>query len=68
MCSQKNEKNVIKLKRVVDVSGDGNCWYRCTLVRITNSEDYHDILRMNSYKVTILKYFILLTMMVDKML
>lgn len=38
-------------KTTIDVTGDGNCWYRCISVWINGSEEHHELIRTNLYQV-----------------
>lgn len=50
---ENTKKLLTKPKCTIDVAGDGNCWYRCISLCITNSENYHELIRNHLYQVTI---------------
>lgn len=49
--AKKSYKRLSKPKQTIDVIGDGNCWFRCISVWLTNSEEYHELIRSSVYKV-----------------
>ncbi|VVC45697.1 Ribonuclease H-like domain,OTU domain [Cinara cedri] len=48
--AQTCSKPLTKPKRIIDVLGDGNCWYRCISLWVTGSEKYHDVIRAELYQ------------------
>lgn len=51
--AENTTKLLTKPKCTIDVAGDGNCWYRCISLWITNSEDNHKLIRNHLHQVTI---------------
>lgn len=51
--AENTTKLLTKPKCTIDVIGDGNCWYRCISLWITNSENYHESIRNHVYEVII---------------
>jgi len=49
--AKKSYKRLSKPKQTIDVIGDGNCWFRCICVWLTNSEEYDELIRSCLYKV-----------------
>lgn len=49
--AKKSTKCLSKPKQTIDVIGDGNCWFRCISIWLTESEDYHELIRSRVYKV-----------------
>lgn len=45
-------------KKMIEVLGDGNCWYRCVSVWINGSEEHHELIRMHLYQVIHFTLFI----------
>lgn len=46
-------KSLSKPKSTIDVAGDGNCWFRCISMWIAHTEEHHELLRAQLFKVNI---------------
>jgi len=47
----KHTKPLTTPKKLIDVLGDGNCWYRCISVWINGTEEHHELVRLKLYQV-----------------
>ncbi|XP_016656023.1 uncharacterized protein LOC107882322 [Acyrthosiphon pisum] len=46
----KKSKPLTTPKKLIDVLGDGNCWYRCISLWINGSEEHHELVRLKLYQ------------------
>lgn len=51
--AKKSSKSLSKPKSIIDVAGDGNCWFRCIFMWITHTEEHHELIRAQLFKVNI---------------
>lgn len=47
----KQTKPLTTPKKLIDVLGDGNCWYRCISEWINGTEEHHELVRLKLYQV-----------------